>query len=765
MSETTYKVQGMHCASCAVNIEKTIKKQPGVHRIEVNYGTEEAKINFDQNVTTREQLSKTIEPLGYQLHSSMTDGEHAGHTMTSNGHKGEHDHAQASTVEVVDLKHKVQISIPLIVITAFIMFWELLIDPFRVLPEMPYILEEFFHHLLPVIATYMLFVIGTPYIKGVRVFIKHRMANMDSLVGIGTLAAFFYSFVVMAFEESLQKFVNTNQTYYDVTIIVIGLITLGKYLEAKAKLKTGDAIKKLLGLQVKTALVIRNNKEQELPLDQVVVGDLILVRPGMKVPVDGVITEGSSSLDESMLTGEPMPVLKQPHDKVAAGTINTTGSFTMKATGVGSQTLLAQIIKMVSNAQGSKAPIQRLADKISAIFVPVVLVIAVLSLILWLVVGSRFMSFGQVLSLGLVCFVGILVIACPCALGLATPTAIMVGVGKGALNGILIKNAEVLEKLHQVTTLVIDKTGTLTQGKPELISLKVLNQVDEKKALSILATLEKNSEHPIAQSIVAAAEKQNITLESVTQFENLPGKGVKGTIDGKTYYAGGPALLTMLSLKESLPDLDEIAKQGRTPVVLATEFEVFAIAVIGDQLKSEAQEAIAQLHKMGIKVIMATGDHKNAADYFAKKLGIDEVVAQVLPEDKLKKVKDLQGKGNVVAMAGDGVNDAPALAQADVGIAMSTGTDVSIETSDVTLLHGDITKIAEAIKLSRFTMRTIKQNLFWAFIYNIIGIPLASGIFYPLFGWLLSPVFAGLAMAFSSVSVVTNSLRLKTKKL
>lgn len=762
MSESTYKVVGMHCASCAVNIEKTLKKQPGVHKVEVNYGTEEARIDFDQKIATIKQLSKTIEPLGYRLHPPHAEGEHNQHKMPGGS---EHDHAQTSVTEVSDLKRKVYISIPLVIITAFIMTWELLVDPFKVLSEMPYVLEEFFHHLLPVIATYMLFAIGTPYIKGVWIFIKHRMANMDSLVGIGTLAAFLYSFAVTAFEEPLKDFINTEYTYYDVTIVVIGLITLGKYLEAKAKLKTGDAIKKLLGLQVKTALVMRNNQEQELPLDQVVVGDMIRMRPGMKVPVDGVIIEGSSHVDESMITGEPLPVEKQVNEKVVAGTINTTGSFTMKATGVGSQTLLAHIIKMVSEAQGSKAPIQRLADRISAIFVPVVMVIAVVSFILWLAIGSQFMSFGQALSLGLVCFVGVLVIACPCALGLATPTAIMVGVGKGAANGILIKNAEILEKLHKVTTLVVDKTGTLTQGKPELISIKTLSNLNEQQALSILATLEKNSEHPIAQSIVEAAQKQKVSLKSTTQFENLPGKGVKGIIDGATYYAGGPALLNSLGLKEPTEQLQSSAQEGRTPVVLATDTNILAVAVVGDQLKPEAEQAIKQLHSLGIKIIMATGDHKSAADFFAKKLGIDEVVAQVLPEDKLKKVKELQSSGHIIAMAGDGVNDAPALAQADVGIAMSTGTDVSIETSDVTLLHGDITKIAQAIKLSRLTMRTIKQNLFWAFIYNIIGIPLASGILYPVFGWLLSPVFAGFAMAFSSVSVVTNSLRLKTKKL
>jgi Cu2+-exporting ATPase/Cu+-exporting ATPase len=565
-------------------------------------------------------------------------------------------------------------------------------------------------------------------------------------------------------EEPLRAFFDTDHTYYDVTIVVIGLITLGKYLEAKAKLKTGSAIKKLLGLQVKTALVLRNSVEQEVPLDQVVVGDFILVLPGMKVPVDGIITEGSSSIDEAMLTGEPLPVFKQKGDKVSAGTINTNGSFTMKAIGVGSETLLAQIIKLVGDAQGSKAPIQRLADKISAIFVTIVLVIAVVTFVLWLAVGSAYLPFAQALSFGLICFVGILVIACPCALGLATPTAIIVGVGKGASNGILIKNAEVLEKMHNVTTLVIDKTGTLTVGKPQLISFKSLNDFSETKVLTIIASLEKKSEHAIAQSIVEAAQKQKIVLENVVQFENLPGKGVKGIVANDTYYVGGPSLLSSLNLAEP-KEVVQTAEQGRTIIYLTTEKNIVAVAVVGDELKPEAVNAIKQLHTRGIKVIMATGDHQNAAKYFAHKLGIDEVVAQVLPEGKLKKIKELQAKGEVVAMAGDGVNDAPALAQADVGISMSTGTDVSIEASDVTLLHGDITKIASAIELSVLTMRTIKQNLFWAFVYNVIGIPLASGIFYPLFGWLLSPVFAGLAMAFSSVSVVSNSLRLKTKKL
>jgi Cu2+-exporting ATPase/Cu+-exporting ATPase len=436
----------------------------------------------------------------------------------------------------------------------------------------------------------------------------------------------------------------------------------------------------------------------------------------------------------------------------------------MKATGVGSETLLAHIIQMVKDAQGSRAPIQKLADKISAIFVPAVLVIAALTFILWLAIGSQYISFNEALRYGIVNFVGVLVIACPCALGLATPTAIIVGVGKGALSGILVKNAEVLEKLHKVTTLVIDKTGTITTGKPEVLSFQAFDMKDE-EALSIIASLEKNSEHPLAQSIVQYGKKLHAPIQKVSNFKNTPGKGVAGYIQDKKYFAGSIAFVKEQGVHGAEHELEKILDAGQTVIVLSDEQKILAVAAIGDTLKPNAKKAMETLHEMGVEVVMATGDHQKAAEYFAKQVGIDKIFAEVSPEDKLKKVEAMQKTGGVVAMAGDGVNDAPALAKADVGIAMSTGTDVSIETSDVTLLEGDITKIAEAIQLSRFTIVTIKQNLFWAFIYNVIGIPLASGVFYPLFGWLLSPVFAGAAMALSSVSVVSNSLRLKTKKL
>lgn len=766
MLANTYQIKGMHCASCANIIERTLKKQAGVQEVSVNYGTEKAQIDFDSAKTSIPDLSKHIEPLGYSI---MAPAEHRMPSAKEMGmsveehaaHLGLGQSKAEKLAEIAALKNKLLAAVPLSAVSVFIMAWGILAQ-FKYVTPPTVVWQDFFHHLLPLIATYVLFVVGQPYLLGFYRFLKYGKANMDSLIGIGTSVAYLYSFVVTAFEESLRPYINVEYDYYDVTIIVITFIALGKYLEMRSKLKTGDAIEKLLNLQTKTALVIRDGQEQEIPIDQVQHGDLVLVKPGMKIPVDGLITEGHSNIDESMLTGEPMPVSKKVGDQVAAGTINTAGSFTMKATGVGSETLLAHIIKMVEEAQGSKAPIQRLADKISGVFVPIVLVIALAALIIWLVVGSRFMPFSQALSLGLTSLVGVLVIACPCALGLATPTAIIVGVGKGATNGILIKNAEVLEKLHKVKILVVDKTGTLTIGQPKLLALDTLAKLKAEEALQIMASLEKNSEHPLGQCIVQAAQEKRINLIKIEDFKNLPGQGVQGKIDGQTYYVGGPALAQ--SLQWSVPSGQE-GNKGNTIIYLGTEKEVLAQASIGDELKPEAKEAVQKLHRRGIKVIMATGDNQSAARYMADQLGIDEVLAQVMPADKLAKIQELQAQGKVVAMAGDGVNDAPALAQADVGIAMSTGTDVSIETADVTLLHGDISKITQALTLSRSTMITIKQNLFWAFIYNILGIPIAAGLFYPLFGWVLSPVFAGLAMALSSVSVVSNSLRLKTKKL
>jgi Cu2+-exporting ATPase/Cu+-exporting ATPase len=496
-----------------------------------------------------------------------------------------------------------------------------------------------------------------------------------------------------------------------------------------------------------------------------VIGDKIVIKPGAKIPVDGVVEEGVSFIDESMVTGEPMPAQKKINDSVVSGTINTSGSFTFKATKVGSETLLAQIIKMVEDAQGSKAPIQALADKISSIFVPIVLVIAFLTLGVWLMIGSQYLGFSQALSFGLVSFVGILVIACPCALGLATPTAIIVGVGKGAKEGILIKDAATLEKLHKVNTVVVDKTGTITKGKPTLVDIQNLSGLKNDELVSILASLEKKSEHPIAHAIVNYAQEKNISIANVSDFEGIQGKGLRGTINSAEYFVGNAKLVSDLKISFDATKLNEYTSQGKTPVILSTKEKILGFVMVADEVKAESIEAVKNLHALGIKVVMLTGDDEKAAKYIASLVGIDDVVAHVLPEDKLKKIQELQSQGRVVAMAGDGVNDAPALAQADVGIAMGTGTDVAIESAGITLLGGDISKLVKAIKLSKITMRGIKQNLFWAFIYNIVGIPLAAGALYPVFGWLLNPVFAGFAMAMSSVSVVSNSLRIKAKKL
>lgn len=761
MTAHTYRVRGMHCASCASIIEKSLKKIEGVDSVEVNFGTETATISFDTAKASPEQLAKAVEPLGYSLVMEdaaamhMSPDEHAAHLGLSQS-------KTEKLKEIADMRLKVYSAIPLALVSVLVMGWEIF-SQFGMLAPMTLVWEEFFHHLLPVMATYVLFVVGKPYLLGFYRFLRHGVANMDTLIGIGTSAAFLYSFAITAFEETLRPFVAVESTYYDVTIIVITFIALGKYLEARAKLKTGDAIEKLLNLQAKTALVIRDGRELEIPIDQVVHGELIIVKPAGKIPVDGVLTDGSSYVDESMVTGEPMPVTKVVGDSVVAGTVNTTGSFTFRATKVGSETMLARIVAMVQEAQGSRAPIQALADKISSVFVPVVLVLAFVALGIWLLVGTPYLGFSQALAYGLTSFIGILVIACPCALGLATPTAIIVGVGKGAKEGILIKDAATLEKLHKADVVVVDKTGTMTKGKPELLALQNYSDKSDEEITAILASLENKSEHPIANAILAYAKEKNIELVGVERFEMLKGRGITGTIGGVQYHVGSVKLLEELG--GQIASLEKDTKEGRTPIILTDGGKVLAVAMVADAIKPEAIAAVKDLHALGIQVVMLTGDDANTARAIADQIGIDVVVAEVLPEDKLNKIKELQGQGKVVAMAGDGVNDAPALAQADIGIAMATGTDVAIESAGITLLHGDISKLVKAVRLSKITMRGIKQNLFWAFIYNIIGIPLAGGLFFPFFGWLLSPVFAGFAMAFSSVSVVGNSLRLKTKHL
>lgn len=763
MAIEIYPIRGMHCASCSSLIENAFKKVDGVDSVEVSFGAERAKISFDPAKTNPVALSKKIEPLGYSLiiptagEMGMSESEHAEHL-------GLRQFKQEKLVELAGMRANLMWALPLTVLTIVLMGWDVVVNlGFGAPPGA--IMMRFSEVFLPVVAGLILAVLGKPYLMGVYRFFRYGKANMDTLVGIGTSVAFLYSLVLSLFGDYLSGFVGVEHRYYDVTIVVVAFITLGKYLEVGAKIKTGDAIEKLLNLQAKTALVLKDGIQKEIPIEQVAVGDTILIKPGARIPVDGTVFEGESFVDESMITGEPMPVSKISGGSVVAGTINTTGSFSFNATKVGSETLLARIIKMVEEAQGSRAPIQALADKISSVFVPVVLVLALATLALWILLGTASLGFSVALSYGLTCFVGVLVIACPCALGLATPTAIIVGVGKGAKEGILIKDAATLEKLHSVDTLVVDKTGTITKGKPELVRIEKMGSLSEEELVLILATLETRSEHPIAHAILEYAKRNKVALQSISSFESISGKGVRAVIGGVEYFAGNEKGISDLGLPFDAGLLQDEMAEGKTPVIVASKSEVLGFVLVADAIKPEAVEAVKNLHALGIRILMISGDAENTARAIAREAGIDEVIAEVLPGDKLAKIRELQSHGKIVAMAGDGINDAPALAGADVGIAMGSGTDVAIETAGITLLHGDISKLVKAFRLSRFTMRGIKQNLFWAFFYNILGIPLASGLLYPVFGWLLNPAFAGFAMAFSSVSVVSNSLRLKAKKL
>jgi len=742
----------MHCASCASVITKKLSAVPHVRSVSVNYGTEKAKIDFDDTHTSLDTLNGVVGTLGYTLSAI----DHSGAAEPESVTKKIDEHAE--------LKNKTNFILPIALLVFILMMWDIGAQIFTGVPNFP-IPMTLFNTIGMVLATIALFWVGQPYMRGIFRFARYGVANMDTLIGIGTFSAYLYSMSITLIPLFWSSRMVPEYTYFDVTIVVIGFITLGKYLEAVSKKKTGDAIEKLLNLQAKNALVVREGVEIEIPVNQVQRGDMIVVKPGAKIPVDGVIVEGSSFVDESMVTGEPMPVQKKIDDTVVSGTINTTGSFVFRATKVGSETFLAQIVTMIEEAQGSKAPIQALVDKISSVFVPTVLVIAGITFVTWLSVGSIYLGFSQAFSFGLVSFVGILVIACPCALGLATPTAIIVGVGKGAGAGILVKDAATLEKLHMVDTVVVDKTGTITQGKPTLVKVLNFSRMSDVELISITASLEKKSEHPIAHAIVRYAEEENISISEVSVFESVQGKGIRGRINGTEYLVGNRILMSEHGLAFDHVAIDEYTAQGKTPVILATADQVLGIIMVADEVKPESKQAIADLHALGITVVMLTGDDEKTARYVASLVGIDDVIAQVLPQDKREKVHTLQKNGKVVAMAGDGVNDAPALAQADVGIAMGTGTDVAIESAGITLLGGDISKLVKAIRLSNMTMRGIRQNLFWAFIYNIVGIPLAAGVFYPLFGWVLNPVFAGFAMALSSVSVVSNSLRIKAKKL
>ncbi|MFO0703618.1 MAG: heavy metal translocating P-type ATPase [Patescibacteria group bacterium] len=768
METETLEVKGMHCASCQQLITGKIKNLNGVSDINVNFATEKAKVTYDPTVVTIQKMNDEIGKYGYSLrgktdHSMHSMANHKVHNMSDMGmhhdHSGVNMSKEMKLKELEEEKNKTEFALPIALVVFTLMIWDIAAKTFINIPKIP-VPMDVFNIISLILATPIMFWIGKPFIDGVVTFIKHGVANMDTLIGIGTLTAYIYSAILLLFPPIRSLLNAPEYLYLDVVIVVIGFVKLGKYLEARSKLKTGEAIEKLIELQAKSAIVLRDGKELEIPISEVVIGDVIVVKPGSKIPVDGVVTDGMTSIDESMISGEPMPVDKKSGDLVIGSTINKQGSIRFKATKVGSDTMLAQIIKLVEEAQGSRAPIQGLADKISSIFVPTVLIIALATFAAWVFIGSSYFGLSVAISYGLMCFVGILVIACPCALGLATPTAIVVGVGKGAEHGILIKDAEALEKLKDVKTIVFDKTGTITEGKPmvtDVISLDTKYPTD--RITQYAASIENHSEHPLAKAVVEELKAKNIEMLNVAKFMSKEGVGVEGEVNSEKFK------ITKPEVSDHSDDLTRLQAEGKTVVTVKNNGNLIGLIAISDKLKPEINEAIKRIRAKKIDVVMLTGDNSKAAKYIAKKAGIDNVIAEVLPKDKSAKIKELQQKGSLVAMVGDGVNDAPALTQADVGLAMATGTDVAIESADIVLLKGDVKKVYEAMTLSKATVNTIKQNLFWAFIYNVVGIPLAAGALFPFTGLLLNPIFAGMAMASSSVSVVLNSLRLRMSKI
>ncbi len=752
MSNTTkqFDVTGMTCASCVAIIERAIGKVDGVDSVAVNIATEKATVGFDSAKVNLETLNTALGAHGYTFVQKDVDTKQ-----------------EADSTAVAEVRALRKVALPAFVAAA-LLFVAMIIEL-----SMQAVGLEFFvpmrqwHVLQFIIATPVLFLAGGRFFAGVWRFIRYGRADMNSLVGIGTIVAYVYSTAILFLPQLQTQLGLPSVVYFDATIVVIGFVLFGKYLEGRSKMKTGQAIQSLLKLQARIAHVQRDGKIVDLPIEEVQVGDLCVVKVGEKIPIDGIITEGSSHLDEAMITGESMPVKREVGDAVIGATINTEAVLTIEATAIGGNTVLAQIVKMVQEAQGSKAPIQQFADTISAYFVPAVVVIAVVSVVLWLTVGSNLLGFEAVIPIAISALVGVLVIACPCALGLATPTAIIVSTGTAARNGLLIKNAESLERAHAVDTIVFDKTGTLTQGSPTVTDVVAVDGSDKQEIARYAASVENMSSHPLGAAIVAYAHDADMDLVDVRDATEVAGMGIYATIQKKQWIVGTTTLLTQsgVTINDALvSQTTALQEQGKTVVHVAQGKKHVGIIAITDVIKDNAIAGVSQLHKLGVRVVMLTGDNTKTAEAIAQQASIDEVHAELRPEDKANIIKELQKKGRVVAMVGDGINDAPALAQSDVGIAMSTGTDVAIESADITVLHGDITKVVDALRLSRRTLRVIKQNLFWAFFYNVIGIPLAAGLFYPVFGWLLNPAFAGMAMAFSSVSVITNSLRLRRFK-
>jgi Cu+-exporting ATPase len=756
-------VEGMTCASCVNRIERYLNKVDGVVGANVNLATERASVTARTDVTI-DQLINAVEAAGYEAKILVDGGADPGGgtgTTEAEPHAAQRETAGAPETSF-QRRHLADTRRRLIV--AAILTIPLLagLAAMTIAPFLPAFLTDPLFQLA--LATPVQFYAGWPFYKGAWKVARHRATDMNTLIAVGTSAAYFYSLAAILFPGFFQAagvaMEGQLPLYFDTSAVIVTLILLGRFFEARARSHTSDAIKKLIGLQPRTARVVRDGAEHDIRIEEVVRADLVLVRPGEKIPVDGIVRDGRSAVDESMVTGEPIPVTKTVGEEVIGGTLNTSGSFRFEATRVGRDTVLAQIIRLVQEAQGSKAPIQRLADVVTSYFVPAVLGIAVLTFAAWYIIGPE-----PAFNLALLNTVAVLIIACPCALGLATPTSIMVGTGKGAENGVLFRNAEALERLHKIDSVVLDKTGTLTEGKPRVTDIvRAPDAPPEDDVVRLAAIAERGSEHPLGEAIVRfAREERTFALADAAAFEAVPGHGIAATAEEREILIGRPAFLEERGVDASSlrPAADELAAAGKTPVFVAIDGRPAAVIAIADTLKVGSMEAVAELHRLGLKVAMLTGDNETTARAIARQAGVDRVLADVRPDEKAGQVRRLQAEGKLVAMVGDGINDAPALAQADIGIAIGTGTDVAIESGTVTLMSGDLRALVTAIALSRATMRNIKQNLFWAFAYNVALIPLAAGAFYPFAGVLLDPIFAAAAMALSSVTVVSNALRLR----
>ena len=819
-------ITGMTCAACANRIEKQLNKKEGVNKASVNFATSRATVEYDPHTTHVSHLIETVQDAGYgtagtaradfvvddsarpsgssqqlehylkslpgvisasfnlgtmgvrleylpgvvdvpTLRNAIRDyGYRVREVPGGGGDAASEDSIEAAhEAEANDLKRKLIVA-AVLSLPVLVMAMSHGKIPWLNFPGMNWV------QLL--LTTPVVFHSGGQFYRGAWAATKHRAADMNTLIAVGTGAAYLYSVVATVFPNFLARTTSDHSAtalgpahnpshvpvYFEAAGVIIALLLLGRWLESRAKGRTSEAIRRLAGLQPKTARVVRDGKESDIPVEEVVPGDLVQVRPGEKIPVDGVVKNGASSIDESMLTGESLPVEKKAGDEVFGATLNKTGAFRFTATKVGKDTSLQQIIKLVQDAQGSKAPIARLADVISGIFTPVVLCIAVATFVLWYLLAPTDVRF----TMALVNFVAVLIIACPCALGLATPTAILVGTGKGAENGILIKGGEALETAHKLSVIVLDKTGTITQGRPAVMDIVTVDEVDENEFLRLVASAERGSEHPLGEAIVREAEGRDLKLTSAARFNAIAGHGIEAELEGSDLLLGNVKLMRergvdVASLEERA---GELASLGKSPMYVARSGKAIGLIAVADPIKPESKEAVEAMRRLGLEVVMITGDNRRTAEAVAKEVGVTRVLAEVLPEGKAKEIQRLQQEeGKVVGMVGDGINDAPALAQADVGIAIGTGTDVAMEASDLTLIKGDLRDVVTAISLSKATLRTVKQNLFWAFVYNTIGIPVAAGLLYPVTGWLLSPIIASAAMSLSSVSVVTNSLRLR----